>query len=201
MSPRPPARRSRVRALALGCLTVAVLGIGAAAVVAAPSPPVVIPDAAADVEGPLDLKKATLSRASDGRLRATFTFAARVTPASLLAESGPPGSVCLRVWTDAGADPRVTRADRLVCVTARSEDRLRASVFEQSRSGLPRRTGAASARLNRSGRSLILRVSQSALGRPARIRFAAEANRPGCDRTACIDLAPEAPSTRTFRLR
>ena len=122
-------------------------------------------------------------------------------PRDLLADSGPPGSVCLRVWTAADADPRSTRPDRLVCVTARSASELRASVLEQRDAGLPRRVGSASVRRNASGRSLIVRISQSALGRPGRIRFAAESTRPGCERASCIDTAPAAPATRVFRLR
>lgn len=196
----PPLRAGR-RVLALAGLTAVALGLAATAVVAEPSDPVMVADASHDVEGPLDIQRATVSRGSDGRLRAAIVLAARVTPDDLRAPTGPPGSVCLRVWTAVDADPRVTRADRLVCVTARSEDELRASVLEQRRPGLPRRSGRASVTLSRSGRSLTVRVSQSALGRPARIRFAVESTRPGCATTACLDTAPEAPATRVFRLR
>jgi hypothetical protein len=109
--------------------------------------------------------------------------------------------VCLRLWTAPGADPRATRPDRLVCVTARSADELRASVLEQRDGGLPRRTGSASVRRTRSGRSVIVRVSQTALGRPQRFRYAVEATRPGCARATCVDTVPAAPATRTFRVR
>jgi hypothetical protein len=54
---------------------------------------------------------------------------------------------------------------------------------------------------NASGRSFIVRVSQSALGRPALIRFAFESTRPGCDRVSCIDTVPDGGATRRFRLR
>ncbi|MBA3329010.1 MAG: hypothetical protein H0T43_11985, partial [Solirubrobacterales bacterium] len=98
-------------------------------------------------------------------------------------------------------DPRSTRPDRLVCVTARSADDLRASVLEQRGAGQPRRVASASVSRTRSARGLIIRVAQSALGRPERIRFAMESTRPGCERTSCIDTVPGAPSTRLFRLR
>ena len=112
-----------------------------------------------------------------------------------------PGSVCLKVWTAADADPTAQRPDRLVCVTARTDDELRASVFEQREPGLPRRLGSASVRVNESGRSLVLRIAQSSLGRPELIRFAVDATRPGCVRVSCIDAAPDDGAVRRFRLR
>ena len=46
----------------------------------------------------------------------------------------------------------------------------------------PRRIASSQARTNRSGRSFVLRVTQSSLGSPASIRFAAESTRPDCAR-------------------
>jgi hypothetical protein len=51
------------------------------------------------------------------------------------------------------------------------------------------------------GRSIVLRFTQSSIGRPQRIRFAVESTRPGCERVTCIDRVPEGSATRTFRLR
>jgi hypothetical protein len=48
---------------------------------------------------------------------------------------------------------------------------------------------------------VIVRVSQTALGRPQRFRYAVEATRPGCARATCVDTVPAAPATRTFRVR
>jgi hypothetical protein len=195
-------RRTRRRALALASLTAALAAI-AVGVVSAASP-----DGSRRTTGfdgaaasPLDLQRVGLRRASDGRLRTAVTFAGRVSASTLLARSGPPGSVCLRIWTDARADPRASRPDRLVCVTARSADALRAGVFEQREPGLPRRVAPASVRANASGRSLIVRVAQSALGRPQVIRFAVESTRPGCERPACVDTAPDGGAVRRMRLR
>ena len=187
-------------------ISVAMLS-GAAAVLvavgafAATSKPVEIRDAKADVTGVLDLQRGSLRRASDGRLRASVTLAGKLDPKAMLAKSGPPGSVCLKVWTDAGADPAAARPDRLVCVTARSDGDLRASVFEETARGLPRRLGAASVTLNKSARSLVLRVSQSALGRPELMRFAIESTLPGCERVSCVDEVPDKGAVRRFRLR
>lgn len=189
----------RHRVLAAGTALLALPG--AAVAWAQASDPVRDNDPRGDVGEPPDLQRMSLARAGDGRLRATLTFTQPLSPADLLAGSGPPGSVCLRVWTAADADPAAQRPDRLVCVSARSDDELRASVYEQRDAGLPRRVGSASVGRNASGRSMIVRVAQSALGRPTRIRFAAEATRAGCARPDCVDTLPGAPRTRVFRLR
>lgn len=184
-----------VTATAVAGLSVAALAWGA------PSPTTTTSDAKSDVAQAPDIQRVSVSRAGDGRLRAVISFFDPVKASDLEASSGPPGSVCLRVWTARKPDPAAQRPDRLVCVTARSEDELRASVLRQEGKGLPRRTGSASVQRNSSERSIIVRVSQSALGRPERIRFAAEATRAGCAEPSCIDTAPDAPSTRAFRLR
>jgi hypothetical protein len=93
------------------------------------------------------------------------------------------------------------RPDRLACVTARSDDEFRAGVYETTGAGLPKRVASASVKLTASGTSLILRFTQSSLGRPSRVRFAVESTRPGCERAACIDTVPDGGTARTFRLR
>lgn len=186
-------------------LTVAAVVAACAVVVslapAAPSPKAIVISDADDVGGPLDLTRASLQRASDGRLRAVVTFAEKVTPSTLLASSGPPGSACLRIWTAADADPQAMRPDRLVCITARAADELRGGVYEVSGAGLPRRLAAASVKRASSGRSVVIRFPQSTLGRPPRIRVAFESTRPGCARPSCIDSAPDRGAARAFRLR
>lgn len=185
----------------LCALTGLIVALAVAAALAAPSKQVVLLDPAQDVSGPLDIRRAGLSLAADGRLRAIVTFAGKVTPQDLLASSGPPGSACLRIWTAADADPAAMRPDHLVCVTADKDANLRAGVFEQRDAGLPQRAGAASLTANPSGRSFIIRVSQSALGRPELIRFVVESTNPGCARVSCIDTAPDTGAARRFRVR
>jgi hypothetical protein len=188
----------RLAATVIAAVTVA----GAASVAfAAPSRPVTISDPGDDAGGALDLTRVSFQRASDGRLRAVFTFAEKITPAMLLAESGPPGSACLRIWTEADADPKAMRPDRLVCVTARSRDALRGGVYEVRGAALPRRVADASVKRNSSGRSLVVRFTQSSIARPQRIRFAVESTRPGCARPSCIDTVPDKGAVRMFRLR
>jgi hypothetical protein len=196
-----PEQRRRRRLLRAGGLVAAVVPLTVAGAFAAASRPVAIPDAANDVSGPLDLLRVALHRSSDGHLRAVLTFAGTISPQALLANSGPPGSACLRIWTDPEADPRAMRPDRLVCVTARSEDELRGGVYQQRGPGLPRRVASPQVRANASRRAFVMRISQSSLGRPATIRFAGETTRAGCDSTACIDTAPDAGRVRRFRLR
>ena len=199
---RARVQQRRRRAVRLGAVTAVALPLAAAVALAAapPSKPVVLPDAGDDTTGALDIQRASLSLAGDGRLRAVVTFAAKVTPKAMLAKTGPPGSACVRIWTAPDADPTATRPDRLVCVTAGKDEKLRAGVYEQRDAGLPRRTGPADVKANASGRSFVVRVSQSALGRPAIIRFAFESTRPGCDRVSCIDTVPDGGATRRFRL-
>jgi hypothetical protein len=199
---RPPGEQRR-RLLALCFLTAATVPLAVAAAIAAapPSKPVILSDPAADVSGPLDIQRAALSRAADGQLRAVVTFAAAVTPKDLLSGTGPPGSTCLRIWTAPDADPASMRADHLVCVTADKDEKLRAGVYEQRDAGLPRRSAAATVSANKNGRSFVIRVSQSALGKPALIRFAFESTRPGCERVSCIDTVPDGGAVRRFRLR
>ena len=195
----PQGHRGRLPAVAAVSLAAAFAGVGGA--IAAASKPVVLSDAKEDVAGALDLQRASLRLASDGRLRAVITLVGKLDPEAMLARSGPPGSVCLKFWTADDADPDAMAPDRLVCITAQSDDKLRASVFDQDDPGLPRRIGSASVGLNKSKRSLIVRVAQSALGRPELIRFAIESTRPGCARVSCIDAVPDRGAVRRFRIR
>ncbi len=187
--------------LAAGGLAVAVSATVVSGALAAASKTLVITDPRKDVSGALDLTRVSLQRSSDGRLRAALSFAGKVVPKTLLAGSGPPGSACLRIWTATDADPASTRPDRLACVTARSDDEFRGGVYEVTGSRLPKRIADASVRPTASGQTIVLRFTQSSIGRPQRIRFAIEATRPGCQRVTCIDTLPNGGAARTFRLR
>jgi len=101
----------------------------------------------------------------------------------------------------ASSDPKATRPDRLVCVTARSADALRGGVYDSAGPQLPRRIAGAGVKLNASGRSVVIRFTQSSIARPRRIRFSFESTRPGCERPSCIDTVPDGSAVRTFKLR
>jgi len=193
--------RSRPRLLVLVALTATVLSLVASSVLAAPSKPAIVRDAKGDVAGKLDLQRLKLSLGTDGHLRAAVTFAGKVTAADLRVKSGPPGSVCLRVWTAKDADPKSARPDRLVCVTSSAKDVLRGTVLRQDGPGLPQRVGPATITASKTDRSFVISVAPADLGDPALIHYALESTRPGCDRTSCVDTVPRAPETRRFRLR
>jgi hypothetical protein len=187
-------RRVRHHAVLAGAAT-GLAGTLAATAFAAPAiGPVAVRDVAGDARpGAPDLTRVQVGRAPDGHLRAALTLTAPLTAKDLLAADGPPGSVCLRLWTT--GKPGEADADHLVCVTADHEGRhLRASVLDQGPDGLPRRVAAA-ALARSSERTLVVRFSQTAVGRPDQVRFEGEATKPGCPRTSCVDTAPDAPAT------
>jgi hypothetical protein len=189
------------RALAAATVGVCAVGGAAAAPAQTPAPPIgepVVVRDTVDTAGGLDLTRVQLARAPDGRLRAALTLSAPWRMRDLPAEDGPPGSLCLRLWTR--SDPPGSFPDHLLCVTADARARhLRGSILVE-RGGVLQR--AATARLARTSmRTLVARFSQSAIGRPAAVRFAAETTSPGCTRPACVDTAPNAPETATLTLR
>lgn len=186
--------RRRVVA-ATGVALLAAAGIATAATTPAP---VKAPDPRGDVRSPLDLTRVQFGLGSDGRLRASITLAAAFNGDDLVAKTGPPGSICLKAWT--AADPPDAPPDYLVCVTADAEGELRGSVLRERPNQLPERV--ASAVVTRpSRRTVLLRFSQSALGRPDSISIAAESTRAGCARGSCIDTAPDAPNILELKLR
>jgi hypothetical protein len=169
----------------------------AAAAPAQTAGPVVVRDPV-DTAGGVDLTRVQLGRAPDGRLRAAITLAAPWRMRDLPADDGPPGSLCLRMWTTTTAPG--TFPDRLLCITADAQGRhLRGDVLVERGGALVRVARATLART--SLRTVVARFSQSALGRPARVRFAAEATAPGCAQPACVDTAPNAPTLATLTLR
>jgi hypothetical protein len=189
------ARRRTVAVL--GAL--AALGGGVAAATAATTPePEVAKDAKGDVKSTLDLTRMSMARSSDGRLRASMTLAADWSGDDLLSDDGVPGSLCLKAWTTTA--PPDTIPDYLVCVTADKQGELRGSILKARANKLPERTGGAEVS-RPSDRTVTLRFSQTAIGKPATLYVAAEATRPGCTRGSCVDLAPDAPKTLKLKLR
>jgi hypothetical protein len=185
----------RRRPLAVAAL--AALTLAATASAASAPKPVVAHDPKADVHSPLDLTRFSLGRGTDGRLRASITLAAGWTGDDLIADSGPPGSLCVKVWTT--STPPNATPDYLVCITADRDKALRGSVLQERANKLPERVS--SAKVSRpSERTATVRFAQSTIGSPAKLRVAAESTRPGCTRVSCIDLAPDAPKTLSLTL-
>ncbi len=153
-------------------------------------------DAASGAPDPVRLQ---LGVGSDGRLRAVVTLAKALDPKSLRAKSGPPGSVCLRLWTLTA--PGTVPPDFLVCVTADKDGKLRATISGERVNAQPRRIGSA-ALSRKSSRTLVLKFARSRVGNPKEtIRFAVESTKPGCTRVSCVDTLPNAPATATLKLR
>jgi hypothetical protein len=191
-------RHARRAGVLGGVLVVAAAGGAVALAQSGSSKPYAVRDARGDVRSNLDLTRMSLARGSDGRLRASITLAAPWDGQALLAEDGAPGSICLKLWTH--SDPPDQPADYLVCVTARKDGELRGTVLRERANQLPANAGKAT--LSRpSERTVTLRFSQTAIGRPADVDVAAETTRAGCPRGSCIDLAPDAPKTGRVHLR
>jgi hypothetical protein len=183
-------------------LALVVLVVPAAAHAAAAKAPTVVRDADDDVSAKaLDVSRVSFGRSPDGRLRASVTMKAAWSPRDLLGHAGgPPGSVCLRLWTGSHR-PSSTVPDYLVCATVASDnDALKASVLEEREGQLPAASASASAS-KPSARTVVVRFGQSAIGRPSAVRFGVEARPAGCNRVDCVDTAPDAPKSARLAIR
>jgi hypothetical protein len=201
------AQRAKLAVVTLGLMTTMAWSVGSTIAPAATAPETqAATDPKGDVRSPLDLTRVAISRAADGRLRASLTAAAAWTGSDLLSDAGTggvggvggPGSLCLKAWTTTA--PPDTTPDYLICTTANADGALRGSILKQRANKLPERTGGADVS-RPSTRTVTMRFSQTAIGKPATLYVAAETVRPGCPRGSCIDLAPDAPKTLKLVLR
>jgi hypothetical protein len=192
----------RRAALAAGCVALALAAGPASGGAQTPAPGTIVPtfqlDAKGDVRGPLDVVRVAMSRRENGRLRGEIDMRRAWGAAHL----GPRDSVCLRLYV--GAEPDAEPPTHLVCITApREGEALVGRVLRNRANGLPRTVGEAVVTRPRA-RTAYVRFPQSAIGRPASLEFAAESvtHGPRCPAAVgCRDLAPDAPATRTLRLR
>jgi hypothetical protein len=163
---------------------------------------VAVKDRQSDVRGPLDIVRVALERGVDGRLRGEVTMREEWGAGELRAASGRTGSICLVLHTV--RDPTSEPPDWLVCASPPATgEELVGRVLRDRANGLPRRVAAATI-TRPTTRTLYLRFGQSAIDRPAQVRFRAEAvSRPrSCPRPlGCRDTAPDAPETATLTLR
>jgi hypothetical protein len=147
----------------------------------------------------LDLKTVALVSAKGKRVEATLTTYEAWTPALLAAAGGgPPGSLCVIVWTKR---PVTGVADYLVCAAPVGDgSKLSGSVLrEGTKGGLPRKV--ASAVVTRpNSRSARLSFTLASIGSPASLRFAGEGTQfAGCPpATGCVDRAPNRRGTAAF---
>jgi hypothetical protein len=174
---------------------------GVLAAPAAAQSPSFIKDSPNDGRGKLDIVRVALGPRNDGRLRGEITMEKAWTTADLRTISGPPGSVCLQLYTKRvpGDDP----PDYLVCASpAPGSDALRGRVLRDRANGLPRQVGAATV-TRPTARTVYLRFDPIAIDRPPSVRFAGEAvtRAAKCPKPlGCRDTAPDAPGTRNLTL-
>lgn len=179
----------------MALVLVAAVGVSGAVGKTSSKKAVVVTDAS-DAAGAVDITRVSLGAASRGRLKVNIRAANDWDAKDLIASSGPPGSVCLKLWTK--STPPDMTPDYLVCVTSTKDEMLRASILQARANQLPRRVGRAA--IDQGDRSVTLMFRQSLIGSPAAIDFAAESTRAGCIKTSCIDLAPDAPKTGHLKL-
>ena len=145
--------------------------------------------------------RATLDRSND-RLVHVVRFHAPISPRNFrnaVQGHGPPGSVCVNIWTS--RTPWEASPNYDVCVSAnRARTKLVASVSKIGRRGKVRRVGNASARLE-SPKRLFIRFDPDAIGRPAAYRWSVHVTtfERGCTRRGCQDVAPR--RGRSVRMR
>ncbi len=117
-----------------------------------------------------------------------------------VAEHGPPGTVCVDMWTT--RIPREASPNFDACVTrSRDGGDLVASVSRLGARGSVRRVGSASAELT-SRRRLVVRFDPDLIRRPAAYRWSVQVTtfERGCTRRGCIDLAPRRGRTERTKL-
>lgn len=136
--------------------------------------------------------RATLDRSND-RLVHVVRFHQAISPRNFrnaVQEHGPPGSVCVNIWTTRTPGEGSPNFD--VCVTGdRSRRKLIASVSRLGPRGSVRRVGNANARLE-SPRRLFIRFDPDLIRRPAAYRWSVHVTtfERGCTRRGCQDVAP-----------
>jgi hypothetical protein len=135
--------------------------------------------------------KAAHDQAND-RLAHIIRFHAGVSPRDLrnaIDEHGPPGSVCVNIWTR--RTPWEASPNFEVCVTTDRDRHLQASVSRLGARGGVRRRGPASAELT-SRRRLVVRFDPDRIGRPAAYRWSVQVTtfERGCTGRGCKDFAP-----------
>ena len=150
-----------------------------------------------DVRGPLDVVRVAMSKRTNGSLRGELTMRKAWEDADL-----EDGSLCIRLYVR--ADPESQAPEYLVCATqGKAGATLVGKVLRNAANGLPRTVGEAV--VARPGaRTIHLGFDPAVIRSPEKLRFAGESvwRGPRCPRTTgCMDLAPDAPDARDFRLR
>ena len=145
--------------------------------------------------------RAAFDRSND-RLAHIVRFHKAISPRNFrnaIAEHGPPGTVCINIWTT--RTPWEASPNFDVCVSAnRARTKLVASVSRLGPRGSVRRVGNASAQLT-SRRRMVVRFDPDLIRRPAAYRWSVHVTtfERGCTRRGCQDVAPR--RGRSVRMR
>ena len=156
-----------------------------------------------DTAGAVDLRsaRAAHNRVTDELVHVIDLYEP-LRPDLLLNRDGPPGSVCVNVWTTRTPGEAPPNYD--VCVTADSRGReLRASITRHGARGAVRRAGPAKVEQPRDTR-LELRFDPDRIRRPDSFRWTVQATTfsAGCPvTTGCEDFVPDRPRTSRTELR
>ena len=188
---------NRVRALCLSLLLAATAAAGATAQDGA------VRDGD-DSRSRVDIAsaRAAFDRSND-RLAHIVRFHQPISPRNFrnaVSEHGPPGSVCVNIWTT--RTPWEASPNFDVCVTGDRERRkLLASVSRIGPRGSVRRLGRASAQLT-SQRRLVVRFDPDLIRRPAAYRWSVHVTtfERGCTTRGCEDAAPRRGTSARMRL-
>ena len=156
-----------------------------------------------DSAGAIDIARATgaHNRSTDELVHA-FVAYDRFSPRSARNSEGPPGSVCVNIWTTRTPGEDVPNYE--ACATSdRTGREWRGSLIRNRERGEPIRRGSVKVE-QPSTRRLVIRIDPDRLRRPASYRWTAQAVTfgEGCPAvTGCEDFAPDRPDFERTRLR
>lgn len=150
-----------------------------------------------DSAGAVDLSsvQASHNRVSD-ELVYVIDLHEEITPRTLLRRDGPPGSICVNIWTTRQPGEAAPNYD--ACITSERRGRLfRASVATHGATGGVRRIGRAKVEQPAPTR-LVLRIDPDRIKRPKAVRWTVQAVAfsSGCPSvTGCEDYVPDRPKS------
>jgi hypothetical protein len=153
-----------------------------------------------DVTTGLDIAKAsgTHNRVTDELVHSIDFYGA--IPHSLSRPGGPPGSVCIEIWTR--STPGEAPADYEACATPGKGSSWNGSIAREREKGPRLRLGAIKVE-QPSDTRLVIRIDPDDIKRPASYRWRVEATTFGTDcksSTGCPDYAPDRPATAETKL-
>lgn len=177
------------------------LSVAAGAIAVAVASAASVPDRD-DVSVGIDIAKAsgTHNRIDDKLVHVIDSYEP-FAPSDLVDKDGPPGSICVEIWTT--NKPGERRANYEVCATPDAKGKgWQASISRARQKGPPLRIGPVVVQ-QPSDTRLVMRIDPDDIHRPASYRWRAETTSftSSCkDAAGCHDYAPDRPDTVVTRL-